>query len=191
MQVWSIFGGSWPSRSVNCLFSMSPPTTPTVTSNTFPSQIEHLGVGCLCFVKYISLHWKYIKHGASQTVKQHCTFRRKQGTQGGSRVRGDACYTVCFVKALRDISGAADVSPVSGCRCCAGLPTKREMHDDLSRYTHTYYYLLSILFLLIFKIEMVYHVSCKFIIFYCNLRCQCHFCYWTTPLPWCYYLKIS
>ena len=71
------------------------------------------------------------------------------------RVRGDACYTVCFVKALRDISGEADVSPVSGCRCCAGLPTKREMHDDLSRYTHTYYYLLSLMFILIFKIQMV------------------------------------
>ena len=74
MLVWSIFGGSWPSRSVNCLLSMSPPTTPTPTSNTFHSQIEHLGVECLCFVKYI-------KHGASQTLKQHCTFRRKQGSR--------------------------------------------------------------------------------------------------------------
>ena len=30
------------------------------------------------------------------------------------------------------------------------------MHDDLSRYSHTYYYLLSLMFILIFKIQMVY-----------------------------------
>ena len=42
-----------------------------------------------------------------------------------------ACYTVCFGKAaLRDISAAADVSPVSGFSML--LPTKREMHADLS-----------------------------------------------------------
>ena len=82
MQVWSIFGGSCPSRSVNCLLSILPTHHSTATSQhfcfsnrTFRNWVFKSCVMYLCIRNIISKIYS-----RSQSLKQHCTFRRKQST---------------------------------------------------------------------------------------------------------------